>query len=157
MSKVQYTRSRKVVIVGAGDVGSSFAWSMCHIGGMPLDEFLESKSSSGKMAKDKIDIEQKVRDSAYHIIDYKGATYYAVGMALVKITQTILRNERSILSVSVCLDGEYGLSDVCLGVPCLLSAHGVEEIIEKKLPKDEQKSLERSAEILKSSIREADA
>ena len=107
------------------------------------------------MAKDKIDIEKKVRDSAYHIIDYKGATYYAVGMALVKITQTILRNERSILSVSMCLNGEYGISDVCLGVPCLVSAHGAEEIIEKNLPDDEQIQLEHSAKILHSSIRQA--
>jgi len=141
-------------IIGEHGDSEFAAWAMCHIGGMPLDEFLVSKSSSGKVAKVKIDIEQKVRDSAYHIIDYKGATYYAVGMALVKITQTILRNERSILSVSICMDGEYGLSDVCLGVPCLVSANGAEEIIEKDLPDNEQKLLERSAEILKTSIRE---
>jgi L-lactate dehydrogenase len=141
-------------IIGEHGDSEFAAWSMCHIGGVPLDEFLLSKSTPEATARDKKNIEQLVRDSAYHIIDYKGATYYAVGMALVKITQTILRNERSILSVSVCLDGEYGLSDVCLGVPCLLSAHGVEEIIEKKLPEDEQKSLQRSAEILKKSIQQ---
>jgi L-lactate dehydrogenase len=141
-------------IIGEHGDSEFAAWSMCHIGGMPLDEFLLSRQSSEAAAKDKKEIEQLVRDSAYHIIDYKGATYYAVGMALVKITQTILRNERSVLSVSVCLDGEYGLKDVCLGVPCLVSAEGAEEIIEKKLPEDERKSLQRSADILKESIRE---
>jgi L-lactate dehydrogenase len=141
-------------IIGEHGDSEFAAWSMCHIGGTPLDEFLLSKNSSEIIEKDKINIEQSVKDSAYHIIDYKGATYYAVGMALVRITQTILRNERSILSVSMCLDGEYGLSDVCLGVPCLVSSKGAEEIIEKSLPENEQKSLERSAKILKKSILE---
>ena len=139
-------------IIGEHGDSELAAWSMCHIGGVPLDEFLLTKSTSELIEKDKKIIEQSVKDSAYHIIDYKGATYYAVGMALVRITLTILRNERSILSVSMCLDGEYGLSDVCLGVPCVVSAQGVEEIIEKKLPENEQKSLERSAEILRTSI-----
>ena len=139
-------------IIGEHGDSELAAWSMCHIGGTPLDEFLLSKNSSEIIEKDKINIEQSVKDSAYHIIDYKGATYYAVGMALVRITQTILRNERSILTVSMCLDGEYGLSDVCLGVPCLVSSKGAEEIIEKSLPENEQNSLERSAEILKKTI-----
>jgi L-lactate dehydrogenase len=139
-------------IIGEHGDSELAAWSMCHIGGVPLDEFLLTKSTSELIEKDKKIIEQSVKDSAYHIIDYKGATYYAVGMALVRITLTILRNERSILSVSICLDGEYGLNDVCLGVPCVVSAQGVEEIIEKKLPENEQKSLEQSAEVLKESI-----
>jgi L-lactate dehydrogenase len=141
-------------IIGEHGDSEFAAWSMCHIGGMPLEEFLQLKSKDDQIAEDKKYIEQRVRDSAYHIIGYKGATYYAVGLALVRITETILRNERSILTVSMYLDGEYSISDVCLGVPCLVSAQGAEEIIEKKLPEDEQKSLERSAEILKTSIGE---
>ncbi len=99
-------------------------------------------------------IEQKVRDSAYHIIGYKGATYFAIGMALVRITEAILLNQRSVLTVSVYLHGEYGISDVCLGVPCLVSAQGAEEIIEKKLPIEEQKALEHSAGVSKTVIQQ---
>lgn len=141
-------------IIGEHGDSEFAAWSMCHIGGMPLQDFLQLKGEAHKIEENKINIEQRVRDSAYHIIGYKGATYYAVGLALVRITETILRNERSILTVSMYLHGEYGISDVCLGVPCLLSARGAEEIIKKKLPEEEQKALERSARILIKAIHE---
>jgi L-lactate dehydrogenase len=141
-------------IIGEHGDSEFAAWSMCHIGGMPLQEFLRLRGEDNKIEENKITIEQKVRDSAYHIIGYKGATYYAVGLALVKITEAILLNERSILSISMYLQGEYGISDVCMGVPCLVSARGAEEIIEKKLPSKEQKALERSAGILKKAIQE---
>jgi L-lactate dehydrogenase len=142
-------------IIGEHGDSEFAAWSMSHIGGMTLEEFLDLKGEREDNRKIQNEIEQKVRDSAYHIIDYKGATYYAVGLALVKITEAILLNQKSVLTVSMCLDGEYGLSDVCLGVPCLVSASGAEEIIAKKLPVEEQKSLERSADILKKSIDQA--
>ena len=141
-------------IIGEHGDSEFAAWSMCHIGGMPLQEFLRLRGEDNKIEENKITIEQKVRDSAYHIIGYKGATYYAVGLALVKITEAILLNERSILSISMYLQGEYGISDVCMGVPCLVSARGAEEIIEKNLPSKEQKALERSAGILKKAIQE---
>jgi L-lactate dehydrogenase len=141
-------------IIGEHGDSEFAAWSMSHIAGMPLEEFLSRKGTSDKNKEDQKNIEQKVRDSAYHIIGYKGATYYAVGLALVKITEAILLNQRSVLTVSMYLHGEYGISDVCLGVPCLVSARGVEEIIEKKLPAEEQKALERSAGILKKSIQQ---
>jgi L-lactate dehydrogenase len=141
-------------IIGEHGDSEFAAWSMCHIGGVPLEEFLSLKTNNDKIAEDKRNIEQKVRDSAYHIIGYKGATYYAVGMALVRITETILRNERSILSVSMYVNGEYGIFDVCLGVPCLVSSQGAEKIIEKELLPEEQKALKRSADIIKASIQQ---
>lgn len=70
-----------------------------------------------------------MRDSAYHIIGYKGATYYAIGLALVRTVGAILRNERSVLTVSSLLDGEFGLRDVCLSVPCIVSTGRVDNII----------------------------
>jgi L-lactate dehydrogenase len=90
-----------------------------------------------------------VKNSAYHIIDYKGATWFAVGLALTRITGAILRNQNSVLTVSAVLDGEYGLSGVCLGVPCVLSQKGVERILHVKLPPEEQNALEKSATILR--------
>jgi L-lactate dehydrogenase len=97
-------------------------------------------------------IEQTVRDSAYHIIDYKGATYFAVGLALVRIVESILRNQKSVLTLSTYLNGEYGLNDVCLSVPAVVSQNGVERIIDKELPADEKQALERSAAVLKKSL-----
>jgi L-lactate dehydrogenase len=77
-----------------------------------------------------------------------------VGLALVRILEAILRSQNSVLTVSVRLDGEFGLSEVCLSVPCLVSGQGVSEILKNHLPDEEQKALENSASILKNSIRE---
>jgi len=93
-----------------------------------------------------------VRNSAYHIIDYKGATWFAVGLALTRIAAAILRNQNSVLTVSAVLEGEYNLRGVSLGVPCVLSQKGVERILQVKLPPEEQNALARSAAILQEMI-----
>ena len=92
------------------------------------------------------------RDSAYHIIQYKGATWFAIGLALVRIVAAILRDERSVLTVSTRLEGEYGLAGVCLGVPCVVGGDGVERIIEAPLSVDEAAGLRRSAEVLRQAL-----
>ncbi len=92
------------------------AWSMTHIAGMTMDRFWCALRRCSNWLAERAKIEQAVRDSAYHIIDYKGATYYAVGLALTRIVASILRNEHSVLTVSVPLEGEYGLSGVSLSV-----------------------------------------
>lgn len=130
------------------------AWSMTHIGGMAVDEYCERCGGCEGWEKVKLDIESAVKRSAYHIIDYKGATNYAVGLTLVRIVGAILRNERSVLTVSVPLEGEYGLRDVSLGVPSIVSRGGVEHIMEASLSPDERESLIASASILQESIQE---
>jgi Malate/lactate dehydrogenases len=90
-----------------------------------------------------------VRDSAYHIIEAKGSTCYAIGLALVRIVEAVLRNEHSVLTVSTLLEGEYGLKDVCLSVPSIVSESGVERIIEGKLTEQELSALSASASVIK--------
>jgi len=97
-------------------------------------------------------IEEEVRTSAYHIIGYNGATYFAVGQALVRIVSAIVRNEKSVLPVSTVLDGEYGLREVSLGVPAIVGEAGVERVFHSDLSAAEQAALERSAGILKQAI-----
>lgn len=125
------------------------AWSLTHVAGMQIDEFCPicGRCEDWKARRD--EIEQQVRDSAYHIIDYKGATFFAVGLALVRITRAILRSEKSVLTVSTRLEGEFGLRDVCLSVPCIVSARGVERIVVSKLPEDELSALSDSATVLR--------
>ena len=124
------------------------AWSMTTIAGRRIDEYCGNGTCSSGIHFDKEKILDEVRHSAYHIIDYKGSTYFAVGLALTRIAGAILRNERSILSVSMDLNGEFGLRDACLSVPCIVGRNGVEKIIEGELPKDEQSALESSAQRL---------
>jgi L-lactate dehydrogenase len=98
------------------------------------------------------EIVERVRKSAYHIIGYKGSTCYAIGLALVRIVGAILRDEHSVLTVSCRLEGEYGLRDVCLSVPCVLSRTGISRVVVSRLADDEQAALERSAALLKKTI-----
>jgi len=134
---------------------SEFAsWSMTHVAGVHFDEYCQVCGGCEDWRQTRQRIEQEVRNSAYHIIDYKGATYFAVGQALVRIVSAIVRNEKSVLTVSTILEGEYGLSDVCLGVPALIGEAGVELVLEARLPPEEQAALRRSAAVLQSAIAE---
>lgn len=128
------------------------AWSMSHIAGMHFDDYCQlcGGCMDGQEARRKI--EEAVRASAYHIIDYKGATYFAIGQALVRIVSAIVRNEKSILTVSSVLDGEYKLNDVCLGVPAMIGEAGVERVLDLDLPPLERAALEHSANIIKMAI-----
>ncbi|MDY6973102.1 MAG: L-lactate dehydrogenase [Thermodesulfobacteriota bacterium] len=128
------------------------AWSMAHVAGMPIDQFCLICGRCEDWQAKRDEMEQQVRDSAYHIIEYKGATWFAVGLALVRIAGAILRRESSVLTVSTRLEGEFGLRDVCLSVPCIVSGRGVERIITSNLPKDEAAALSASAAALKGAI-----
>ncbi len=131
------------------------AWSMTHIGGVRMDDYCRACQKCGDDSEQQRQrIAEEVKNSAYHIINYKGATWFAVGLALVRIVRAILRNERSVLTVSTRLEGEYGLNDVCLSVPCIVGSGGIEEIIVAKLAKNEQKALKNSAAVLRKSLAE---
>ncbi len=133
-----------------GDHGDSevAAWSMTHIAGIRIKDYCTICHRCDHKKKYK-EITRQVRDSAYHIIDYKGSTYYAIGLSLVRISQAILRNENSVLTVSSMLQGEYGLKDICLSVPCVVGKDGVERIITASLAPNEQTGLRTSARALR--------
>lgn len=128
------------------------AWSMTHIGGVTIADYCRicGKDSNWDELREKM--EENVRQSAYHIIDYKGATWFAVGLALTRIVDAVLRHRKSMLTVSVNLMGEYGIRDVALSVPCILSAYGAEKIVESQLEGREQKALLHSADVLRQAI-----
>ena len=128
------------------------AWSMTNIAGINIDEYCPVCHQCHDWKNVRKMIEQQVRDSAYHIINYKGSTQFAVGLALVRITGAILRTQNTILSVSTLLDSEFGLRDVCLSVPCVVTDKGISRIIESPLAPDELASLSNSAMILREAI-----
>lgn len=130
------------------------AWSMTHIAGMQIDDYCPVCQKCGDWNQERERIVTEVRESAYRIIEAKGSTSFAIGLALVKIVSAILRNEHSVLTVSTLLNGEYGLKDVCLSVPCLVSQSGVERIMEGKLADEEHRALHASASVIGKSILE---
>ncbi len=142
-----------------GEHGDSefVAWSMTHVAGMRIDDYCRLRSQCGDWVAERRRIEQAVRNSAYHVIGYKGATSFAVGLALVRIAAAILRGQNSVLTVSSLLEGEFGLRGMCLSVPCLVSANGVDRILESPLPGDEMTALQSSATQLMKATRDLEA
>lgn len=127
------------------------AWSLVHVGGLPMDDYCSVCGKCDFLLR-RPQILEQVRRSAYHIIGYKGSTSFGVAMAMTQIVRAILRNERRVMTVSASLEGEYGLRDVTLGVPCVLGANGIEEVIQARLTPDERQQLAHSARILQDSL-----
>lgn len=112
----------------------------CRVQGLPYDE-----AAMGE-------IFTQTRDAAYHIIELKGATYYAVAVGLLRIIEAILRDQNSVLPVSSLITDTYGVSDVCLSLPSVVNREGVREFIKLELDEREVAALRHSADVLKSTI-----
>jgi len=128
------------------------AWSMTHVAGISIDNFCPQCGNCRDWYGERDRIVREVKDSAYHIINYKGSTYFGIGMSLARIVGTILQDQNSVLTVSTYLDGDYGLYNVCLSLPCVIGQGGVKRIVQTELYPEEQSALERSAQILKNGI-----
>ncbi len=137
-----------------GEHGDSefVAWSMTNLAGVQIDTYCPLCGRCADWMTERARIEEEVRRSAYHIIDYKGATNLAVSLVMVTITGAILRGQRSVLTVSTMLEGEFGISDVCLSVPSIISTRGMVKILESPLKPQEFDALTRSAGALRNII-----
>ncbi|AIK37118.1 MULTISPECIES: L-lactate dehydrogenase [Bacillus] len=125
-------------------------WSHVSIGIQKLQTILEKDNDLNQQDLDEIFI--NVRDAAYHIIERKGATYYGIGMSLLRVTKAILNDENSVLTVSAYLEGQYGQKDVYIGVPAVLNRQGVREILEVELSEDEELKFDHSVQVLKETM-----
>lgn len=149
------SRSVHAFIIGEHGDSEIAVWSSASISGVPLDSFCEMRGHfHHDEAEDKI--EEKVRNFAYEIIERKNATYFGVAMAIKRICEVIVRDEKSILPVSTMMHGEYGIEDVVLSMPCILGKDGIETKVPISLSETEIKELRESAEVLKSITRELD-
>jgi L-lactate dehydrogenase len=144
-------RSVHAYIIGEHGDSEVALWSLANIAGMRLAEFCAAQA----MAYDRQAMEQiftQTRDAAYHIIERKGATYYAVAAGLMRITQAILRDQKTVLSVSSLISDYYGISDVCFSLPTVLDRGGVERVLRLELADDEITRLQDSAAVLRKTI-----
>ncbi len=123
-------------------------WSLANIAGIRFGDYCPVCNDQ-KCSLPRDQIFNEVKNAAYQIIKGKGATYYAIGLALVEIVESIIRDENSILTVSNLLNGEYGLEDVYLSLPCVVSRRGIVKRILLSLSPEEEEGLRRSAETLK--------
>ncbi|MEG6572173.1 L-lactate dehydrogenase [[Clostridium] cellulosi] len=132
-----------------GEHGDSefIPWSQAYIATKPVMQICAE--SKGRYCSDNMKaITQEVKNAAQRIIETKKATYYGIGMAMVRITKAIFGDESSVLTVSTMLDGEYGRHGVYAGVPCIVGRKGVEGIIELSLTDEEMEQFNKSCDIL---------
>lgn len=144
-------RSVHAFIIGEHGDSEVPVWSSANIAGMRLQEFCEAQGIPYDQ-RALNDIFLRTRDAAYRIIERKGATYYAVAAGLMRITQAILRNQNTVLSVSSLIRDYHGLSDVCFSLPTVVDRGGIERVLRLELDDAEIGKLRHSAEILKKTV-----
>lgn len=144
-------RSVHANIIGEHGDSEVPVWSLANISGMRLPDFCAA-NGLGCRQEDLDEIFAGTRDAAYEIIQRKGATYYAIAAGLVRIVEAILRDQRTVLTVSSYLEDYYGIRDVYLSLPAVIHQGGVERVLRLTLASGEIEGLQRSAEILKSTI-----
>jgi len=139
-------------IVGEHGESEIPLWSSASIGAVPLDQW--TVPNHGQLAeRDRRAVFQNVRTAADQVIAGKGATNYAVGLAVSSILEAILKNENRVLPVSSLLDGYRGISDVCLSVPSIVNFQGVEETLPIPMNVDELAGLTASADRIRNVVR----
>lgn len=143
------SRSVHAFIIGEHGDSEIPVWSSANVSGVPLHDFCEMR---GYYDHDNamLEIGESVKNSAYAIIERKGATYYGIAMAVLRICEAVVRDEKSILPVSAALHGEFGIEGATLSVPAILGKNGVEKIVPISLSESELTRLRYSADMLKS-------
>ena len=140
-------RSVHAFIIGEHGDSELAAWSNANVSGVRLSDFCEMR---GHFLHEESEnrIYEKVKNSAYEIIERKQATYYGIAMAVKRICECIIRTEQSILPVSSMMHGIYGMEDVVISMPAVVGKDGVEDVIPISLDEEEQEQLKKSASIL---------
>ena len=148
-------RNIHTYIIGEHGDSEIAAWSLTSIAGMNADEYCDNLCG-GCDAEFKKNIPQDVKNAAYEILNRKGYTNYAVALAVRRIVEAIVRDEKAILTVSSLFKGEYDIEDVYLGIPTVIGKEGANKILEVPLNKEELNKLKESAEILKDHVSKSD-
>ncbi|WP_276747465.1 L-lactate dehydrogenase [Ruminococcus champanellensis] len=144
------SRSVHAFIIGEHGDSELAVWSSANISGVDLDSFCDICGACDGETLHRL--YEDVRTSAYKVIEKKGATYYAIALAVTRIARAIVREEHSVLPVSAYVNGHYGVSDVYFGVPSIVGAEGIEKVLDIPLDASEQQQLEHSVQTLKDVI-----
>lgn len=143
-------------VVGEHGDSEVLTWSLASVGGMPLEAFARMRKVDLSEAVRK-DVDEKVRRAAYSIIAGKGATYYGIGSALARIVDSVLHDQRSILTVCAPTPDVLGVKDVTVALPRLVGGRGVIETFPLPLSEPEQAQLRASAGVIRTALDEIEA
>jgi L-lactate dehydrogenase len=141
-------RNVHAYVVGEHGDTEVVVWSLARVANLSLSDFAQAAGKPWGASIER-EIGEQVRSAGAEVIRRKGATHYAIGLASAQLSRTVLRDERSILTVSTVLRGEEGISDVALSLPCLVGREGRLATIPLALMGDEAAALTHSAEVLR--------
>lgn len=145
------SRNIHAFIIGEHGDSELAVWSEANVSGLALEDFCRIRGQ--RLSQEVQDrLYREVRDSAYQIIQRKGATYYGIAMAAGRIAASIVKDEHAVLPTSVVLDGQYGLRGLALSLPSIIGRKGLQEILEIPLNQEEQGALEASAAQMREAI-----
>lgn len=142
-------RNIHAYVVGEHGDSEVLLWSLVYIAGAGLDCFCRLV---GLPPVERPKIDAKVRNAGYEIIAGKGATYYAISLAVKRICESVIRDESSILAVSGLIDGAYGISGCCMGLPSVVDSRGRGRPLELPLSGEEEAALRCSADVIKKAV-----
>ncbi len=138
-------------IVGEHGDSEVLVWSQVSVGGLPLEDFCRSQGIQITQ-EDRAEVDNKVRNAAYHIIQGKRATYYGIGAAIARIVNVLLRDQRSILTVCSPVAEVEGIPDVTIALPRLVGGQGIISTLWQPFSPEERAALRQSARIVKDAI-----
>ncbi len=144
-------RSIHAYIIGEHGDSEVAVWSRVNVAGMPLHS-LNPDLGTAADSEHWDRIFTQVKTAAYEIIRRKGATSYAVGLAVTQIVQAILRDQQRVLTVSCLIPGLYGIEEVYLSLPAVVNRQGVGRIVQLALSPSEEQQLKHSAQLLRQAI-----
>ena len=147
-------RNVHTFVVGEHGDSEVAVWSATSIGGLSILDYSTQCPECNLSHLD--ELHDKVRDAAYQIIAKKGATNYAVALAVSRIVSAVLNDENSVLTVSTYIESEFGgaLSDIYLSLPCVVGSKGVKSILHPSYSQKEQLAIVDSGSQLKEKIAE---
>lgn len=147
-------RNVNTYIIGEHGDSEIATWNITNIQNIKIDEYAD-KENFEYNDKFKEEVYENVKNAAYEVINRKGATFYAVALAVTRIVKAILGDEKTILPVSTLVENYYGIRDVYLGLPCVVGGTGVEKVLNMDLSELEADNLVKSAETLKETLNNA--
>ncbi|MDJ1181528.1 L-lactate dehydrogenase [Roseofilum sp. BLCC_M91] len=147
-------RSIHAYIIGEHGDSELPVWSTVNVAGMKL---CDGRPGSPNVDDPQLaEIFDQVKNAAYEIIQRKGYTSYAIGLAVTDIVKAILRNQRRIMTVSRFVDGLYGLPELCISLPTVVDRQGATQLINLSLNQTEQEQLNHSAQVLQNILGQLD-
>jgi len=139
-------------VIGEHGDSEVLVWSRVNIAGISLMDYCQGCGKS--IGNQKEQIEDDVKNAAYHVIRKKEYTCYAIGLAMARISEAVLMNQHSVLTVGTLMQEQYGFQDVSLSLPCVVGAHGVHHVLTNALAENEEAALCDSARVLRKGLDE---